>query len=205
MPSPDTSRLRRIRLTLWGLVSLTALVVIALYYADAGQPDTSNSDVEHAALGGPFTLVDAGGKPFSSSRLNGKPYAIFFGFTRCGDVCPTTLSRLVQLRKQAGEESAFNIVFVTIDPQNDGPREVGQYAQLFNSPIIGLTGSPEQIAAVKKQFGIYAEPEPHAAMGKQFTHTGSVLLFGRDGRLTGTLSGSDSNGEALDKLRKLVA
>ena len=100
----------------------------------------------------------ADGKPFSSARLAGKPYAIYFGFTRCGDVCPTTLGRLVRLRGEAGGDGALNIVFVTIDPANDGPKEVGQYAGLFNSPIIGLTGSAAQIDQVKKQYGIFAQP-----------------------------------------------
>ena len=85
-------------------------------------------------------------------------YAIYFGFTRCGDVCPTTLGRLVKLRGEAGGEGTLNIVFVTIDPANDGPKEVGQYAGLFNSPIIGLTGSAAQIDQVKKQYGIFAQP-----------------------------------------------
>ena len=109
----------------------------------------------------------ADGKPFSSAKLGGEPYAIYFGFTRCGDVCPTTLARLVKLRQQAGGEHAFNIVFVTIDPAHDGPKEVGQYAGLFNSPIIGLTGSQAQIDHVKKQYGIFAEPcaAPHAGQG----------------------------------------
>ena len=128
-------------------------------------------------------------KAFSSQALEGKPYAIYFGFTRCGDVCPTTLSRLVKLRQQAGPDNALRIVFVTIDPKNDGPKEVGQYATLFNSPIIGLTGSPAQIDQVKKQYGIYAEKVPNAPMGQQMMHTSTVLLFDRNGldeRLTST-------------------
>jgi protein SCO1/2 len=144
------------------------------------------------------------GQPFSSASLAGKPYAIYFGFTRCGDVCPTTLGRLVKLRGQAGGEKAINIVFVTIDPTNDGPKEVGQYAGLFNSPIIGLTGSPEQIARVKKQYGIFAQPSPHPMAGKEMEHTATVLLFDREGKLASTIATDEPDSAALAKMKRLT-
>ena len=143
--------------------------------------------------------------PFSSAKLNGKPYAIYFGFTRCGDVCPTTLSRMVKLRGQSGGENAFHIVFVTIDPSNDGPKEVGQYAGLFNSPIIGLTGSQPQIDRVKKQYGIYAQPMPNAPMGHEMEHTATVLLFNSNGKFVNTITPDEPDSDALAKLKKLVA
>ena len=114
------------------------------------------------------------------------------------------MSRLVKLRQQSGGSDAFRIVFVTIDPANDGPKEVGQYATLFNAPIIGLTGSQVQIDAVKKQYGIYAEPVPHAAMGEQMNHTATVLLFDRDGRFVSTIAPDEPDADALAKLRRLA-
>jgi protein SCO1/2 len=150
-------------------------------------------------------LVGGDGKPFSSQALEGKPYAIYFGFTRCGDVCPTTLSRLVKLRKEAANEQALNIVFVTIDPAHDGPKEVGQYAGLFGSPIIGLTGSQAEIGQVKKQYGIFAQPMPHAAMGKEMEHTATVLLFDRAGKFVATIAPGEPDASALAKLKALVA
>src|SRR5437868_4633960 len=109
------------------------------------------------SFGGPFTLVDSGGQPFASNKLAGRPYAIFFGFTHCPDVCPTTLARLVKLRRLLGSDDAFQIVFVTVDPERDGPKEVGSYTQLFGSKIIGLTGSATQIAKAEKDYGIFSE------------------------------------------------
>ncbi len=153
-------------------------------------------------FGGPFTLVGADGRPFSSSVLAGKPYAIYFGFTRCGDVCPTTLQRLVKLRREAGSDDMLNIVFVTIDPEYDGPKEVGQYARLFGAPIIGLTGSPAQIDQVKKQYGIFAQPSEHPMPGKEMEHTAIVLLFDREGRLSSTISPDDPDQVALEKLKE---
>ena len=192
---------------LWALVALAAVGAAALFLVprkQAHEPEASTGPVQ-ASFGGPFTLVGGNGKPFSSQALAGKPYAIYFGFTRCGDVCPTTLSRLVKLRREAANDQAMHIVFVTIDPANDGPREVGQYAGLFNAPIIGLTGSKAQIDAVKKQYGIYAEPVPNAPMGKQMEHTATVLLFDRGGNFAGAISPEMNDNDALEKMRKLVA
>lgn len=148
--------------------------------------------------------MDGNGKLFSSQALAGKPYAMYFGFTRCGDVCPTTLSRLVKLRRQVANDQALRIVFVTIDPANDGPQEVGQYAGLFNAPIIGLTGSKSQIDRVKKQYGIFAEPTPHAAMGKEMNHTATVLLFDRAGKFASTISADEPDAAAAAKLKAVL-
>lgn len=202
--APPRSTLKRVRLLLWGLVGL-ALVAAALLLIQRGGSSHDHPQAAQASFGGPFTLTGADAKPFASARLAGKPYAIFFGFTRCGDVCPTTLSRLVKLRQQAGGEDKFNIVFVTIDPQNDGPKEVGQYATMFNSPIIGLTGRPDQIDQVKRQYGIHAEPVPDAAMGQQMEHTATVILFDRAGQVAGTISSVEPDSSALATLKRVIA
>lgn len=205
--APPRARLKQIRLLLWLLVGLAIAGTAALLLLPRPPVDTfpTASHPPTPKFGGPFTLVGADGKSFSSQALAGKPYAIYFGFTRCGDVCPTTLSRLVKLRREAANEQAMRIVFVTIDPANDGPKEVGQYAGLFNAPIIGLTGSQAQIDQVKKQYGIYAEPVPHAPMGKQMEHTATVLLFDRSGRFAGTISPDGTEADASAKIRRLVA
>jgi protein SCO1/2 len=191
---------------LWLLIALAVIGTAALFLVpreQTGAPQAAAGPVK-ASFGGPFALVAGDGQPFSSRTLAGKPYAIYFGFTRCGDVCPTTLSRLVRLRREAANDQAMRIVFVTIDPANDGPKEVGQYAALFSAPIIGLTGSRVQIDQVKKQYGIYAEPVPHAAMGEQMAHTAAVLLFDRSGNFAGTIAPDEPDADALAKVKKLV-
>ena len=204
---PPKSRLRQVRLLLWLLVALAAAGTAALLLIpreQIGSAGQANDEPGKGSFGGPFTLVGGDGKPFSSQALAGKPYAIYFGFTRCGDVCPTTLSRLVKLRREAANDQAIHIVFVTIDPANDGPKEVGQYAGLFNAPIIGLTGSQSQIDQVKNQYGIFAEPVPHAAMGKEMEHTATVLLFDRSGQFAGTIAPNETDADAVAKLKRLA-
>jgi protein SCO1 len=200
--APPKSRLKQVRILLWLLVVLALAGTAALWFFHTAPVQTTEAK---SSFGGPFTLVGADAKPFPSSRLAGKPYAIYFGFTRCGDICPTTLSRLVKLRRAAASDDALNIVFITIDPKNDGPKEVGQYAQLFGAPIIGLTGSPAHIGQVKKQYGIYAEPMPHAAMGQSIAHTATVLLFDRSGKFSGTISADEPDSSAVAALKQLIA
>ena len=210
MIPPSTSGktgLGRVRVLLWLLVALAVIGIAVLLLVRRTPEHVSHvqSASAPATFGGPFKLVDGSGKPFSSQALEGKPYALYFGYTRCGDVCPTTLSRMVKLLKDAGGPGALNIVFITIDPANDGPKEVGQYADLFNSPIIGLTGSPAQIDAVKKQFGIYAQPEPDGHGGMHMiNHTATVLLFDRAGKFSGTISSDEPDRDATAKLKRLA-
>jgi protein SCO1/2 len=204
--APPKKTLRQVRLLLWGLVALAAIGSAALFLIPREQtqaPQATTGPVK-ASFGGPFTLVGGDGKPFSSQALAGKPYAIYFGFTRCGDICPTTLARLVKLWREAGNDQAMHIVFVTIDPKNDGPKEVGQYATLFNAPIVGLTGSQAQIDQMKKQYGVYSEPVPHAAMGQSIAHTSTVLLFDRSGRFAGTVSKDEPDSSAVATLKQLI-
>jgi len=204
---PPKSRVRQVRLLVWLIVALAIVGMAALLLVQrvTVHPPQATTGAAPSNFGGPFTLVGADAKPFSSAKLLGKPYVIYFGFTRCGDVCPTTLSRMVKLRNEVGGAAKFNIVFVTIDPGHDGPKEVGQYATLFNSPIIGLTGSPAEIDQVKKQYGIYAQPNPHPTAGKEMMHSAIVELFDRNGNFVGTISPDDPESDALAKLNKLVS
>jgi protein SCO1/2 len=202
---PPRGTIKQVRLLLWALVALALIGTAALLlFPKTPASGPQAGVVARSSFGGPFTLVGADGKPFSSQALEGKPYAIYFGFTRCGDVCPTTLSRLVKLRRAAASDDAMRIVFVTIDPANDGPKEVGQYAELFGAPIIGLTGSQGQIDQVKREYGVYAQPVPHAPMGKEMEHTAAVLLFGRDGRFASAVSPDETDESAVAKFKALA-
>ena len=196
----------KLRLLLWSMVGLVALGAAILLWRGPAAPEQPPATMAMTELGGPFTLTGADGRPFGSHRLAGRPHAIFFGFTHCPDVCPTTLARMVRLRQQLGQGAdSFDILFVTVDPERDGPGEVGKYAELFGQPVIGLTGSPAQIEQVKKQFGIHSEKVPDGAGGYSVDHTATVLLFDGGGRFVATISPEEGDGPALDKLRRITA
>ncbi len=196
-----------VRLALWVLVAVVAVVLAWFTIRPPSPPsDVVSSEMPVAAIGGPFTLVGADGKAFSSASLAGKPYAIFFGFTHCPDVCPTTLARLAKLRRQLGKgDDAVAIVFVTVDPERDGPAEVGAYAGLFGTPVIGLTGSPAQIDQVKKTFGIYSAKAPQPGGGYSVDHTATVFLMDEAGKFVATLAHEEGDAVALDKLRRVTS
>jgi len=221
MPStdhrPPAATLRRIRLLVWLLVVLAGLGFAYLWLtttqrgAGSELAITPQGQASSAGfqLGGPFTLTGADGKPFSSAQaLAGKPYVIFFGFTHCPDVCPNTLARLARLRTRLnGGARPFEIVFVTVDPERDTPGAVGSYAQLFGTPIIGLTGTRQQIDQVAKSHGIYHAKvkDPGSPDGYTMDHGAAALLFGKDGKFVATVAQEENDEVALAKLKRIVA
>lgn len=197
-------RLQRIRIILWVAVGLAALagLVIALRPMPADAPITSSAPLSD--IGGPFTLTGTDGKAFSSAQLAGKPYALFFGFTHCPDVCPTTLARLARLRTALGKrDDSFAIVFVTVDPERDTPEAMARYAGLFGTPIIALTGSAAAIDRVKKQFGVYSAKVAQAGADYSVDHTSTVFLIDRNGKFVATLAPDEGDEAARAKLERL--
>lgn len=199
--------LGRLRLMLWGLVALAAAALVFLLTRPEPElPAPTQTELPLASIGGPFTLVGADGQPFASTRLAGKPFAIFFGFTHCPDVCPATLARLAKLRRDLGRgDEAFNIVFVTVDPERDGPAEVGTYANLFATPVIGLTGTPAQIEQVKKQYAVASIKAPLPGGDYSVDHTASIFLMDRNGQFVATIAPEENEAVALDKVKRIAA
>lgn len=198
--------LARFRFLLWLLIGIAAIVGLWFAVRPPSPPrDVVAQRTSLASFGGPFTLVGGDGRLFSSTALNGKPFAIFFGFTHCPDVCPTTLARLARLRKQLGKgDDGFAIVFVSVDPQRDGPREVGAYTRLFGIPVIGLTGSPAQIERVKKQYGIFSAKVAQPGGDYSVDHTATVFLMDRTGKFVATLAPDEGDSVALDKIKRIA-
>ncbi|MEO5578123.1 MAG: SCO family protein [Sphingomicrobium sp.] len=196
--------IRRIRILLWLVVGLAALagLVIALRPMPTDAPIASSGSL--VEIGGPFTLTGADGKPFSSERLAGKPFALFFGFTHCPDVCPTTLARLARLRNALDKgDDSFAIVLITVDPERDTPAEMAHYAGLFRTPVIALTGSVAAIARVKKQYGVYSAKVPQEGGDYGVDHTATVFLIDRRGEFAATVSPGEGDEAARAKLGRL--
>ena len=198
--------MRRIRIGLWVLVGLAALagVIIALRPMPADRSIASSQSMFD--VGGPFTLTGTDGKPFSSERLAGKPFALFFGFTHCPDVCPTTLARLARLRTRLGKgDDAFAIVLVTVDPERDTPAAMARYAELFKTPVVALTGTPAKIEGVKKQFGVSSAKVPQNGADYNVDHTATVFLIDSAGQFAATISPAEGDDAALAKLGRMAS
>jgi protein SCO1 len=196
--------LSRLRQMLWVVAGIAALCMVALIWRQSERQQSAPTAL--GTIGGPFTLTGADGKPFASSKLNGRPAAIFFGFTHCPDVCPTTLARLTKLRRQLGQgDDALSIVFISVDPERDTPAEVANYMSLYETPIVGLTGTAAQIEQVKKQFGIYSRKVEQPGGGYSVDHTASVILLDKNGQFVATLSPEEGDQVALEKLKRITA
>ena len=194
-----------LRWILWLVVLLVAggIAIVALTRGGSGAGDSVGSYAN--AFGGPFNLTAPDGSTVTEKALAGKPYAIFFGFTRCPDVCPTSLARMARLRKQLGPDGMkFNIVFVSVDPGHDKPADLGNYVALFGTPIIGLTGTEAQLEQIKKGYGVYSAKVPQPGGDYTIDHTAAIYLMTAKGEFSGTIDTQESDATALEKLKRLI-
>lgn len=194
------------RWIIWLVVLLVAgglgLALVSRGGSGSGDPASGYAN----AFGGSFTLTAPDGSTVTEKTLAGKPYAIFFGFTRCPDVCPTSLARMARLRKQLGADGMkFNIVFVSVDPGHDKPADLGNYVALFGAPIIGLTGTDAQLAQIKKGYGVFSAKVPQPGGDYTIDHTAAIYLMTAKGEFSGTIDTQESDATALEKLKRLVA
>jgi protein SCO1/2 len=137
------------------------------------------------SIGGPFTLVDGDGKTVTQEDLRGKLALIFFGYTFCPDVCPTELQAVAQAMDLLGPQAdQVRPVFITVDPERDTPAKVKDYVALFHPSIIGLTGTPEQVARAARAWRVYYnKATPSGASDYLMDHSSYTYLMGRDGSL----------------------
>jgi protein SCO1/2 len=157
-----------------------------------------------AIVGGPFELTAHDGTRFSSRNLAGRPYALFFGFTNCPDVCPTTLLELTNAMSELGPDAdKLRVLYVTVDPERDTQAFLKDYMQNFDKRFIGLTGTPDEIAAVAKSFRAVYRRVPTSG-GYTMDHTATVYLMNAAGELAGTLSYQEDQKIQIAKLRRLV-
>lgn len=156
-------------------------------------------------IGGPFQLASAEG-PMSDADLKGKPFILFFGFTRCPDVCPTTVFEMSEWLTELDREGRrIEAVMVSVDPERDTPDSLRDYLSSFGGRIVGLTGTPEQIAAVAKAYRAFYAKSPTGAGDYTMDHQASVYLMNRRGEFVGTIAYQEKRDVALQKLRRLHA
>ncbi len=157
------------------------------------------------AFGAPFALVDQKGEKITEAAFKGSPTALFFGFTHCPEVCPTTLYELDGWLAQLGEEGEeIEAYFVSIDPERDTPDVLDRYVANVSERITGITGEPQKVAEMAKAFKIYAKKVPLDGGDYTMDHTASVLLLGRDGDFFGTIAYGENAETAIAKLKRLA-
>lgn len=157
------------------------------------------------AYGAPFTLVDHKGREVTEQAFRGQPSAVFFGFTHCPEVCPTTLFEMDAWLKQMGPDGEnIRAYFVSVDPERDTPEVMDAYVSNVSDRITGITGDPEKVAEMLKSYGIYARKVPLEGEDYTMDHTASVLLLSSRGEFFGTIAYGENPGSAVAKLERLA-
>ena len=176
--------------------------VLLVANPQGGQPVQSSGA---ALIGGPFSLVGADGKPVTDRDFRGRYMLIFFGFTHCPDICPAELQVIAQALEQLGDK-AKNVVpiFITLDPERDTPEAMANYVKSFGPNFVGLTGTPEAIAAAAKAYRVaYSKVENKDSAGDySVDHSALVYLMDPEGRYVTHFSYGPSADQMAEKLEK---
>jgi len=162
-----------------------ALLALALAACGPGKPQFNNTDITGADYGKALQLADQTGKVRTLADFKGSAVLIFFGFTQCPDVCPTTLAEMKAVKAQLGEDGKrFQVVFVTVDPERDTQELLAQYVGAFDPTFIGLRGDPDTTAKVAKDFKIFYQKVPGQTPDTYTVdHTAGSYIFDPQGRL----------------------
>lgn len=191
---------------LWLVAAIAGIFVGgALIWKGYQRPHPATVSSGVADIGGPFALIDQHGRPFTDRDLAGKPALVFFGFTYCPEVCPTTLTRMSGWLKALGPNAdKLNIVFISIDPDRDTPKQLATYLTAFDPRIHGLTGTQAQVDEVADEYRVYHRKVPLADGGYTMDHSAVIYALDRKGALSGILTYDQPDAKALAAIRALI-
>ena len=176
-----------------GAAAIAAVVVFAL----------PSGHTQPSAVGGPFRLLDQDGRQRTDADFRGKPFLVFFGFTHCPDICPTALFEMSEVLRRLGPDAANTaVLFISVDPERDTPEKLKEYLSSFHPRIVGLTGSPQEIAEVEKTYRVYAKKIPLDGGGYTMDHSAIVYLMDKDGRFVAPFNLKRTADEAAADLRR---
>lgn len=192
--------LKAIRVWIWVVIVVLGLGI------GAGALFLRQAQPQAPAFGqASFNLVDQNGAPVDQAILKGQPSMLFFGFTHCPEVCPTTLAEMSAWFEQLGEEgSDLKAFFASVDPERDTPEILGEYIG-WVPRVTGLTGAPEEIAKLAKSWGVYYAKQPTDDGSYSMDHTASVFLIDSQGQFQGTIAYGEDSASAVGKLRNLLS
>jgi protein SCO1/2 len=159
-----------------------------------------------ALVGGPFSLVDQTGKAVTDQDFRGRYMLVYFGFTHCPDVCPSGLQVVAAALDKAGAKAEqITPLLITVDPERDTPEQLASYVPSFHPRLVGLTGTPEQVAAALKAYRVYAKrvDDPKSSAGYTFDHTSLIYLMDRNGEYIAHFTHATPIDRIAERLAKL--
>jgi len=187
-----------------GLLGFSAAALCIVYAASFWGP--VHRVAATTQIGGPFTLVDDTGATVTEKTIAGKPYVMYFGYTFCPDVCPTTLLDLSRWIKKLGPDAdRLNYVFVTVDPERDTVQSMHAYLSSLDKHIRGYTGTPAQITQIAKEYRVYYKKVPTDDGGYTMDHSAIIYLMGPDNKFVTVIPYQEADASAIAKLKNLAA
>ena len=200
------ARLRTLRFALWGVVALAVVAAGGLWAWRSLGPEVTAAVEGEALVGGSFELVNGAGETVTHADFEGRPFVIFFGFTHCPDICPTSLFEMAQWIDELGPAAdRLRFAFVTVDPERDTPAVMRDYVGAFSDHIIPLTGTPAQVEQVLDAYRVYAKKVPLDGDDYTMDHSAFVYLMDAQGRYEAHITYGEESERALAKLRALAA
>lgn len=183
---------------------LSGLVIfLGVFLFATGQWGTGGSGP--SAIGGPFQLIDQYGKPITDQDMKGRPFLVFFGYTHCPDICPTTLFDVSELLRSLGKDAdRAGALFITVDPERDTPAAMKDYMASFDPHLRGATGDSKAVEAAEKAYRVYAKKVPTDNGDYSMDHTALVYLMDKQGRFVAPFSLKRRPEEAAAELRKYM-
>ena len=187
------------------LTGITAICLALVYLFYFEFPENKNSSPKEFTIGSPFNLVDHRGMVITEKDFLGHPSALFFGFTHCPEVCPTTMSKLSMLLDELGTKAKqIKVYFVTLDPERDTPDVLMDFLGAFNERFIAITGNINDVESLARSWKVYWKRTETSDGGYTLDHTASVLLLNSKSNFVGTIGWKEEATVALEKLKRLA-
>ncbi|MYM34147.1 redoxin domain-containing protein [Duganella sp. FT94W] len=189
------------------LIAVSLLAACGEKKAEAPKLTFQSTDLTGATFARDFALTDHHGKPRTMADFKGKVVVMFFGYTQCPDVCPTTMAEMSEVMKQLGPQAdQVQVLFVTVDPERDTRQLLAEYVPAFDQRFLGLYGTAEQTAAVGKEFKVVYNKVPGSTKDNySIDHTAASYVFDKQGKLRLLLRPGQGTGPAVHDIKLLLS
>tara|TARA_B100001113_G_scaffold196899_1_gene161355 strand:- start:110 stop:718 length:609 start_codon:yes stop_codon:yes gene_type:complete len=192
------------KLILLSSIIISFVIILVLTFLFAEYLSRKNAPEKLSDIINKVNLIDHNGQPFKSATLKNKPSLLFFGFTNCPEICPTTLADLSEITKKITlNDDSINIIFVTLDPKRDNKEHLKDYIEYFDGNIIGVTGNKIEIKEFADNWGVFYETIKTTDNNYTLNHTATVFMIDKLGNFRGTISWGENESSIIQKINNL--
>ena len=192
------------KLILLSSIIITFIIILIMTFLFAEYLSRKNAPEKLSEIISEVNLIDHNGQAFKSTTLKNKPSLLFFGFTNCPEICPTTLADLSQITKEVTlNDDSINIIFVTLDPKRDNKEHLKDYIQYFDGNIIGVTGNKIEIKEFADNWGVFYEAVKTTNSNYTLNHTATVFMIDALGNFKGTIAWGENEPSIIQKINNL--